>query len=114
MNDQLIEIAMEIILLAGDSRTMIQKALIEIQKRDFINAINFLDEAEKLINQAHIKQTDIIQKTVRGESINFNLIFIHAQDTLMTINSEYIIANQLVTLFESFYHEFMDKKGEEE
>ncbi|MEL7657189.1 MAG: PTS lactose/cellobiose transporter subunit IIA, partial [Bacillota bacterium] len=45
--------------------------------------------------------TDMIQGEARGEGIGYSLLFTHAQDTLMTINSELQLAKQLYHVFES-------------
>lgn len=100
MDKDIVSVAMEIILKAGDSRTLIQKAFAAAAQRDFEASHTHLTEAEQKLNEAHIVQTDIIQKAVRGEPVEINLMLIHAQDTIMTINSEYIIAEQMISLLE--------------
>lgn len=101
MDEKIVAITMEIIMNAGDARTYIQKAFAEAGKKNLEKAKSYLIEAEKKINDAHIAQTDIIQKAVRGEEVEVNLLLIHAQDTVMTINSEYIMAEQILTLLET-------------
>lgn len=113
MNEKLVKVAMNMILKAGDSRTMIQNSMKSLEGRDFSEAEKYLSQAEVLINNAHIEQTEVIQKATAGESFELDLIFIHAQDTLMTINSELIIAHQMLTLFKSFYFELKGESNEE-
>lgn len=98
-NNPLTEVAMEIILHAGDARMFIQQALDAVAAFDYDTATAKLAEARREWTLAHHAQTDTIQAetagTVRHE---YSMLFTHAQDTLMTINSEYIVAQKLVAL----------------
>lgn len=100
--NELVLVAMNIILHAGDARTKVQSALDLLKVKDFNGAKNELVEAKDKIRLAHASQTEVIQNETRGVHYEPCLLFTHAQDTLMTINSEYLIASQMVDLFESF------------
>ena len=50
-------------------------------------------------------QTEVIQGQVSGEDVEYSLLFIHAQDTIMTINSELRIISKLLPLFENMRKE---------
>ena len=47
-------------------------------------------------------QTDTLQLEASGEQIRYSTLFCHAQDTLMTAQSEILIGEHLVRLFENF------------
>ncbi|TCP31213.1 PTS system cellobiose-specific IIA component [Scopulibacillus darangshiensis] len=96
------EISMKIILNAGDARLIIKEGLDCVAACEFEAAKEKLTEAKKKITAAHAAQTETIQGEARGEKIDFSLLFAHAQDTLMTIMSEWNTANHLVRLFETF------------
>lgn len=96
------EISMQIIMNAGDARLVIKEALDNIATFNFKEAEQKLIEAKKLITAAHSVQTETIQGEARGEKIEFSLLFAHAQDTLMTIMSEWNTAKQLVHIFGEF------------
>lgn len=100
MDETVVNIAMEIILKAGDARAFVQEAFVRAKNKEFEQARACLKQAEERLNEAHIAQTGIIQRAVRGEEIELNLMLIHAQDTLMTINSECIMADQIITLLQ--------------
>ena len=89
---------MAIILHAGDARLACQKSLEAISEFDFKKAQELLDEAQKNITVAHKIQTDMIQGETKGEKSDYSLLFAHAQDTLMTINSEILIAKNLLDI----------------
>lgn len=96
--EDLVNVAMQIILHAGDSRVKITEALKYAKKFDFANAGKAMDEAEKEIVLAHKAQTDVIQAEADGEKYEYSLLFNHAQDTLMTINSEVRMAKELIAI----------------
>lgn len=100
MNDEslLTNVAMQIILHAGDARNESQKALDEAKKFNFEEAQIFLNTANEYIRMAHKDQTEIIQKEADGFTYDYSLLFTHAQDTLMTIKSEISLAQQLIDI----------------
>ncbi|WP_075876877.1 PTS lactose/cellobiose transporter subunit IIA [Merdibacter massiliensis] len=96
---ELNELAMKIILHAGDCRTLVNEAFQaakqdkgwdEIQKK--------LKDARKKITEAHRLQTKVLQDTVMNDQPTLTMLFIHAQDTLMTINSELFLAENTLEL----------------
>ncbi|MDR0217883.1 MAG: PTS lactose/cellobiose transporter subunit IIA [Enterobacteriaceae bacterium] len=99
-NDILIPISMSIILDAGNAREKSEKAMLYARNGDFDNARLYMDKARKLMQSAHQAQTEVIQKETQGENINLSLLFIHAQDTLMTIRSELIMKEKMIGLYE--------------
>ena len=91
---------MNIILNAGDARDFISKALDDVADYNYNNAkVNMKKANEKLII-AHRLQTKKIQEEAEGKPIEYSVLFTHAQDTLMTINTEYNLANHLIKIFE--------------
>ena len=94
--------AMEIILHAGDGRLFVMQALDAIAEDDFQQAEIYLESAYAEIQKAHNVQTLVIQGVASGELEQiYSILFAHAQDTLMTIYSEYNLANKLFKITES-------------
>lgn len=96
-------IAMEVIMNAGDGREKIDLALEEMAKGNFAGAAALLEEAEKFILHAHNAQTDVIQGQVSGENVEYSLLFVHAQDTIMTITTELRMAQKMMPIFKMLY-----------
>lgn len=92
-------ISMKIILHAGDARNQVKKALDNLEEPDFVEAEHLLVDASEKLKKAHEAQTKAIQDMATGAKIPYSVLFSHAQDTLMTVMSEYNIAKQLVKLF---------------
>lgn len=113
MDERVVKAAMEIILYAGDARLLISEALIAIAGNDYQTANGKIKAAQKKMTEAHRIQTDMIQGEARGENIEYSLLLAHAQDTLMTINSELNLSKQLYKVFEAFEKRISNlEKGE--
>ncbi|MCI8565419.1 MAG: PTS lactose/cellobiose transporter subunit IIA [Lachnospiraceae bacterium] len=94
--NELVSVAMQIILHAGDSRIKLTEALKHARAFDFEQAERAMEEAKEEIVLAHNSQTEIIQGEAGGTHYEYSLLFTHAQDTLMTINSEVRMAQEMI------------------
>ena len=95
------EIIFTIILHAGNARAEAYDALRAAQDGDFARARQHLRQAEEEVGEAHKVQTDIIQKEAQGEKTDITLLFIHAQDHLMTAMSEKSLIENMVKMCET-------------
>lgn len=102
MSEQRVEDAMDIILHAGDARVKCKEAMDAIAAANIEQAKAHLQMAQSEIIEAHKIQTEVIQGEMRGEDEQYSLLFAHAQDTLMTINSEINMTKQLIRIFEQY------------
>lgn len=100
----LIETAMAVIMAAGDARDHASRALDYAENGEFEAAADCMKEARECITQAHNGQTEVIQSEMRGEKHEFCLLFIHAQDTLMTIVSEINLTERLIRMYQHIYN----------
>lgn len=98
--EELIRVAMEIILKAGDARSQSDRAVELAKEGNFVQVAVTFKEAKKNITGAHQAQTKVIQDEARGVEYPLSLLFIHAQDTLMTIASEIRITKAMIDLYE--------------
>ena len=89
-------VAMGVILNAGDARVYIDKAMDALAELDIEAAEGYLAQADEKILAAHRSQTDAIQREAAGESMEFSVLFVHAQDTLMTIAAELHMAKKML------------------
>jgi cellobiose PTS system EIIA component len=99
--NKLLQTGMHMIASAGDGRTLIAQAVEAAGNRDYENADKYFEEAFENIKTAHIAQTKEIQDAMSDDEKAeeaARLLFTHAQDTLMTINSEYILSKQMIEL----------------
>lgn len=76
--EQIQSVAFEIILHSGSSRTMIHEAFAMMRNNEFKNAADKLDEANEEVLLAHQSQTALLQQYSSGETINMEIIMVHA------------------------------------
>ena len=93
-NEDLNQVAMQIILHAGNGRTILNSIFEKFDE----NPEHFLKEAKKEITEAHKLQTGVLQTTINDDNFHPTLLFSHAQDTLMSIYSEYHTTVNLLKL----------------
>lgn len=105
------EVSMQIILFAGDARNFAQNALDAAMREDYAQAEKYLIEAQENITAAHLAQTDMIQKSLSEDKLELpNLLFIHAQDTLMTIMSELNFAHSMVKMHKQLTNKINEER----
>lgn len=93
-------VAMNMIMHAGDARTLVMEALDNLAENKDDEAYSKMEEAHAELIVAHQYQTSFIQHVASGEiEQEYSVLFTHAQDTLMTIYSEYNVANKLINIF---------------
>lgn len=97
--ENLEEIIFSIIIHGGNARGKSYDALRSAQKGNFNKANKYLKEAEEEIGQAHKIQTSIIQKEAGGEDIKLSVLFVHAQDHLMTAMAENSLIVNMIDLY---------------
>lgn len=102
-------VAIEVVMNAGDGRMKIDEALAAMAEADLGRAEVLLKEAEELVVKAHNAQTEIIQSQVGGENMEYSLLFIHAQDTIMTVNTELRMTKKLLPIVKML---MLKKEGE--
>ena len=102
MDQGMVDAAMGIIMNAGDARLEIANCFEAITEGDFRRCDPLLAEAKRLLAKAHGLQTDIIQDEVDGVLHQHPLLFIHAQDTLMSVNSEMNICRQMLEICKNY------------
>ncbi len=78
------EIVFNIILHAGEARTALIEAMNCTRTFDFQKSSEYLEKATKSIQKAHLSQSELIRKEVKGETQIVSLLMVHAQDHLAT------------------------------
>ena len=96
------KISMSIILPAGEART---KAIDAIMDGNVEQAELLIKEAKEYIKEAHRAQTDVMQTLAAREyegntdPVVLPMLFIHAQDTIMTVMSEVNISEKILKMY---------------
>ena len=89
---------MNIIVHAGDCKNHCYAALNLVNEGKYDEADEEMKLADAAIAKAHDGQTFFLQKEAGGEKIDFSVLFVHAQDHLMTAISEKSLITQIMEL----------------
>lgn len=85
MNEErLEEIVFEIISNSGIAKGLVYEAMAESLKGNFDKTETLLKEADDFLLNAHKVQTDIIRQEAEGKHLEVRVLFVHAQDHLMS------------------------------
>ncbi|MCR2044504.1 PTS lactose/cellobiose transporter subunit IIA [Anaerosalibacter massiliensis] len=105
------ETIFSIIIHGGNARGKAYEALKFAQSGDFEKAKKALDESDEEIKLAHNIQTDIIQKEAGGEKVEISVLFVHAQDHLMTAIAEKELIENMIDLYKRIDRLEKDKEA---
>ena len=91
--------SMNIILHAGNSHDFFVQAVDAVEKGNYEEVDSLMDQAQEEMVEAHRIQTKMIQDAIEEEDPNMTVLFIHAQDTLMTIQTEFHLTKRIISLY---------------
>jgi PTS system cellobiose-specific IIA component len=96
---QELEIAiMNIIINAGDCKNHAYMALNYVNEGKYDEADEEFQLANDALAKAHDGQTMFLHKEANGEKIDMSVLFVHAQDHLMTTITEKNLIEQIIEL----------------
>ena len=96
-----INLAMELIAGAGDSRSYCMEAIEEAREGNFDVAKEDVNQAAKAMVNTHEVQTNLIRDEISGESdSSVSLLMVHAQDHLNLALIMRDVAEELITIYE--------------
>lgn len=91
---------MQIIVGAGNARSLAMEAIDIAQSGDIQKAKAKLEEANEKLNEAHNGQTALLTKEASGERVEVTLLLIHGQDHLMNAITVRDLADKFVGLYD--------------
>jgi len=97
---ELEEAVMEIIVNAGQSRSLCFEALRAAREGDFTEARNRLNEADGFAKLAHRMQTRLIEQDAGEARQPMTLIMVHAQDHLMNSLLARELTEEIIHLYQ--------------
>ena len=96
-------IVFEIISNGGNAKALVYEAIEASENGNFKEARDLLNEADTFLNKAHQVQTDLIQKEAAGERNEVTVLFVHAQDHLMTSIEVRTVAENIIRMNERLW-----------
>ncbi|OJF93819.1 PTS lactose/cellobiose transporter subunit IIA [Alkalibacterium sp. 20] len=97
--DQMMEIAMTLIMHGGDARSSAMEAIHAAKVDKFNLAEEKIRDADAAIKKAHRVQTDLLTQEASGETVEINLLLVHAQDHLMNAMTYRDMAEEMIDLY---------------
>lgn len=89
---------MNIIVNAGDAKSLAYEALSKVNEEKYEEADMLMGKASEALNLAHNAQTKMLHKEASGVKLEISVLFVHAQDHLMTTLSEKNLIEQIIGL----------------
>lgn len=93
-------LVMELVVHAGDARSLAIQAIRDARAGNFSLAHQHLQEASDAMLEVHTAQTDLIQSEVNGNSIPVSLLLVHAQDHVMNAMTVKDLAAEMIQMME--------------
>ncbi len=112
MTDEMGAVIFEIINYGGDAKGLAYEAMAAAEKGGFEKAEELLREADGSLAKAHEIQTDLIRKEASGEHQEVNVIFVHAQDHLMSAMEVRTLAETFIGIYKRLYQLENRREGE--
>ena len=91
---------MSIIINAGDCKNHAYMALNNVNEGKYEEADKELELSNDALGKAHDQQTVFLHKEANGEKIDMSVLFVHAQDHLMTTMTFKDLVIELIDLHE--------------
>lgn len=92
-------VAFQLISYAGDAFSSFFQAVEEARKGNIEKSDELIKQGEKQLTQAHEAQTELLAKEAQGNSLEYSIMLVHAQDHLMTTIMYERIAKEFITLY---------------
>lgn len=102
-NEGKYDVAFELIMNAGNAKSKALMAVEAAREFDFEEAEKLLAEASEDMSNAHHSQFEMIQKEAAGESVEVNVLLVHAQDHLTMAMMARDNAEEFINLYKMLY-----------
>lgn len=98
--DQLQQKAFKIIAEAGSAKSLAVLALQAAKVQRVQEAEQKLKKARQYFNEAHHYHHDLVQKEAQGIDVQLSLIFMHAEDQLMSSETIIILVEEMIQMYQ--------------
>lgn len=100
MLEKLQETAFEMIAHSGTARSLFMEAIAEARNGRIQAAAEKLKAGQAELTEAHKAHFEYIQKEANGEELPFSILFMHAEDQLMTTELLKTMGEEMMVLHE--------------
>ncbi|KAF0426451.1 PTS lactose/cellobiose transporter subunit IIA [Pediococcus acidilactici] len=92
------EAAFQIISNVGMAKSLAVEAMYAAKEKKFDLAKQKLAESNKFFVKGHKYHNDFVKKEANGEKLVYTMIFMHAEDQLMSVETITILAKEIIDL----------------
>ncbi|MBU5455851.1 PTS lactose/cellobiose transporter subunit IIA [Caproiciproducens sp. MSJ-32] len=96
--EDLESVAFGIITFSGDGRSYAIEAIREAKNGNIEQAEELMKKCGEAFTMAHNMQTELLTKEAQGDKVKLDLLFVHAQDHLMTGLTVRQLAEEIIDL----------------
>lgn len=93
-------IAFQIIAQVGEAKSMYMEAINLAKQKKFDECKDMFKQADESYAKAHAFHFDVVQIEAAGEQLPFSIMFMHAEDQLLTTEVIKLMALEIVELRE--------------
>lgn len=97
--ETLAHISFKIITSAGSAKSDAMEAIYAIKNQDQKTAMAKIESAHKNMIEAEKQHAELIQAEASGEKINIPILFMHAEDQLLTTQTLIMMAEEFIDLY---------------
>ena len=94
--------AFQIISAVGTARSCYIEAIQEAKKSNYEAAEKLIAEGDEAFVEGHDAHAGLLQKEASGEGGNINLLILHAEDQLMSVEGFKTIALEFIEVYKRF------------
>lgn len=98
MKEEMQAVAFQIIATVGEAKSLFIEAMYASREGDFELAQKKLDEGSEVFAKAHSFHFDIVQKEASGDDLPFSVMFLHAEDQLLSTETIQLMAQEIILL----------------
>ncbi|GGB43266.1 PTS lactose/cellobiose transporter subunit IIA [Virgibacillus dakarensis] len=99
VDESLNTIAFQIISNVGSAKSLAMEALYAAKRSDFALAEEKLVESKKYFVEGHKVHASLIQKEAAGDKVEFSLLFMHAEDQLMSTETITELVKEMIEMY---------------
>lgn len=99
VDENLDMIGFQIISNVGTARSLAMEALFAAKSGDYALAEEKLEESNKYFVEGHKFHAGLIQKEASGDKVEFSLLFMHAEDQLMSTETIALLVKEMVEMY---------------
>lgn len=98
MKEEMQTVAFQIIATVGEAKSLFVEAMYASREGEFDKAQELLDQGSEVFASAHGYHFDIVQKEAAGEDLPFSVMFMHAEDQLLSTETIKLMAEEIILL----------------